>query len=299
MDSLRSLLAGIDFSQGSLSALEQAARLARGTDATLHVLHVLEPQVVREVTETTSDTVDHIKELARHRMQESTRETGCPDSTECEIRVGTPLSEILEAVPRVGADLLVLGAHGSYPQDLGSLAARCVRKAPTRVLVVRGQGKAPFHDIVAGVDFSHTSRQALDEAARLARLDGATLHVLHVHRAPWNLPHHRFFFAGSVPRRREEFEALLRARLEGLVSPLRESPDLQIVSALEDNTSYGRGIVEYAANQGADLVVLGTRGETNLRYVLLGSTAERALRDLSCSVLAVKPEGFRSPLAEE
>jgi nucleotide-binding universal stress UspA family protein len=40
---------------------------------------------------------------------------------------------------------------------------------------------------------------------------------------------------------------------------------------------------------GADLIVLGTRGHTNLRDVLLGSTAERALSESTCSILAVKP----------
>jgi nucleotide-binding universal stress UspA family protein len=40
---------------------------------------------------------------------------------------------------------------------------------------------------------------------------------------------------------------------------------------------------------GADLTVLGTRGKTNLRDMLLGSAAERVLAESRCSVLAVKP----------
>jgi len=44
--------------------------------------------------------------------------------------------------------------------------------------------------------------------------------------------------------------------------------------------SYGQGIVQYAKEVKADLVILGTRGRTSLRYVLLGSTAERLLREL-------------------
>ncbi|MBM4361664.1 MAG: universal stress protein, partial [Deltaproteobacteria bacterium] len=39
----------------------------------------------------------------------------------------------------------------------------------------------------------------------------------------------------------------------------------------------------------ADLVVLGTRGRTNLRDLFLGSTAERVVRECPCSVLAVPP----------
>jgi nucleotide-binding universal stress UspA family protein len=57
--------------------------------------------------------------------------------------------------------------------------------------------------------------------------------------------------------------------------------------------SYARGIVEYATSTNADLVVIGTHGKSNLRYLLLGSTAERVLRHTGCSVLAVRPTDER------
>jgi len=46
---------------------------------------------------------------------------------------------------------------------------------------------------------------------------------------------------------------------------------------------WGRGIAAYAKEHKADLLVLGTQGKTNLRSALLGSTAERVLRELPCS----------------
>jgi universal stress protein E len=52
------------------------------------------------------------------------------------------------------------------------------------------------------------------------------------------------------------------------------------------------GIVEFQQQSGADLVVLGTRGRTSLRALLLGATAEYVLRESKCSLLAIKPEGF-------
>jgi nucleotide-binding universal stress UspA family protein len=54
---------------------------------------------------------------------------------------------------------------------------------------------------------------------------------------------------------------------------------------------HGRGITEFVQQIGGDLAVLGTRGRTNLRDLLIGSTAERVLRDAACSILAVRPEG--------
>jgi universal stress protein E len=53
--------------------------------------------------------------------------------------------------------------------------------------------------------------------------------------------------------------------------------------------SHGHGIAEYARRMHANLLVLGTKGRSNLRYVLLGSTVERLLREIPCSALVVRP----------
>ena len=47
-------------------------------------------------------------------------------------------------------------------------------------------------------------------------------------------------------------------------------------------------IVEVAGEAKADLIVMGTRGHTGLKHVLLGSVAERTLRLAPCAVLTVK-----------
>ena len=47
-------------------------------------------------------------------------------------------------------------------------------------------------------------------------------------------------------------------------------------------------IVDLAEELGADLIIMGTRGHTGLKHVLLGSVAERTLRHAPCSVLTVK-----------
>lgn len=48
----------------------------------------------------------------------------------------------------------------------------------------------------------------------------------------------------------------------------------------------------------AELVVLGTIGRTGIKAALLGNTAEHVIEQVNCDLLALKPEGFRSPLAD-
>jgi nucleotide-binding universal stress UspA family protein len=55
-------------------------------------------------------------------------------------------------------------------------------------------------------------------------------------------------------------------------------------------------IPEFVVAQGIDLVVMGTVARGGIAGVLIGNTAERALRKLPCSVLAVKPDGFVCPV---
>ena len=49
----------------------------------------------------------------------------------------------------------------------------------------------------------------------------------------------------------------------------------------------------------SDIAVLGTLSRGGVDGLLIGNTAERILRQVDCSVLAVKPEGFRTPLRFE
>jgi universal stress protein E len=55
-------------------------------------------------------------------------------------------------------------------------------------------------------------------------------------------------------------------------------------------------ISEVAENLDVELVVMGTVSRSGLAGFLIGNTAERILQSLDCSVLAVKPQGFVSPV---
>ena len=57
---------------------------------------------------------------------------------------------------------------------------------------------------------------------------------------------------------------------------------------LHEHQSYGCGIVEFATSHDAALIVFGALGTSNLRDMLLGSTAERVFRETPCSVLAIR-----------
>jgi nucleotide-binding universal stress UspA family protein len=55
-------------------------------------------------------------------------------------------------------------------------------------------------------------------------------------------------------------------------------------------------IVETAEQRKADVVVMGTLSRSGLQGIIMGNTAESVLQQIDSSILAVKPEGFESPV---
>lgn len=293
---LRSILVGIDFTPYSENALIQAIRIARWNQAALHLIHVIEPLVLTNLGAALplqkEDLNQRALENARESLHRLCQKAGVTEKVSTEAVVGSPLDEILKKVQALSADLLVLGQYGSWGagSGVGTLAANCARKASTQVLLVQESQTGPFQLVVACVDFSRTSECAVEEAARLAAQDKCPLHLLHVWQPPWNRLHYRAPSPASSPDFRQQYQQTLEALLEdSRKSAGAVAGGLDITCKLWEHASYGRGIVEYSRRVGADLVVLGTKGHSNLRYLLLGSTAERVLRELPCSVLAVKP----------
>jgi nucleotide-binding universal stress UspA family protein len=73
---------------------------------------------------------------------------------------------------------------------------------------------------------------------------------------------------------------------------LREAKGLQWRAVVEERPSIRESIYDHVQATKIDLVVLGTRGKTDLRALIMGTTAEKIVTRAPCSVLAVKPDDF-------
>ena len=289
MNQLRSIVVGVDFSRCSLKALAHAVRIARWNEARLHVLHVIDGLDVADLAEAVRAPLDEVRaqvaRTAAHELEARVLEVG-GDAT-IQVEIGPPIDEILKALRRVSADLLVVGANGGSEPHLGAgtLAVKCLRKATTKVLLVSAEAADSFRTIAACVDFSPASRVVVEQARRVALSEGSEIHCLHVYHPPWQRLHYLTPTAEVKPDIQTQYLAALHDRLEEFAGL---NPTSAVRCALFPHARYGTGIVEYARQISADLIVLGTRGRTNLPYIMAGSTAEHLLRELPCSVLAVR-----------
>jgi len=294
MNQIRSILVGVDFSECSRSALEQAVRLAKWNNARLHALHSIEYLTLSDAA-----WASHIpqKKLeqdsvaeAEHSLHQWLRQFGAPSEARVLVDVGAPIDCVLRRVRETKVDLLALGVTGSsmIPMGAGTLATKCLRKAPAKVLLVHERKTGPFRRIVAGVDFSDQSREAVTQALRVADQDHAEVHLLHVFTGSWG----RYALLPDAWEVNEaqaaQYRRALELRLREFVGDTGKRP---IHFAVTEAANHGHGIAEYARRVQADLLVLGTKGRSNLGYVLLGSTVERLLREIPSSVLVVRPPG--------
>ncbi|HZV11652.1 MAG TPA: universal stress protein [Candidatus Kapabacteria bacterium] len=139
--------------------------------------------------------------------------------------------------------------------------------------------------LLAPIDFSESSKQALHYAVEFARSFKAELHLLNVIE-PVMYPAEMFGQVGMV-----DVESVLEKSANEEMQAWRTSLIPQDVPAVVE-TLHGRPFAEilrYAEEHEIDLIIIGTHGRSGLDHFLLGSTAEKVVRKAPCPVLTVRP----------
>jgi nucleotide-binding universal stress UspA family protein len=144
--------------------------------------------------------------------------------------------------------------------------------------------KFPLKTILAAVDFSEPSQQALDAAVSMAAAFDATLHVVHVFELP--IPAVSPYEVAIPEAYLEESREAASKRLADAAAHAG-SKGARVETHLGEGPA-ARSICRTAEEIGADLIVMGTHGHTGIKHLVLGSVAERTLRHAPCAVLAVK-----------
>ena len=297
MKKFHSILVGFDCSPSSRSALREAARLAAFDEAALIGLHVIEQNVADAIGQALKldgpGVVAHVRKGLEHFIAESGVDAS---QLALEVHVGNPFAMLLHACERHKTDLLVLGSRGSQHgvNQIGTIASRCVRKAPPDLLIVKEDITGPHHQVLACVDLSENSAKAVQLARRIAEQDGAKLDCLFVEQSSLALAADYGGYLPAIPAVESEAGAASwQKEINDFIEPLlRNSSVKEHRNVVVSRMSIREAIMDQIRESHATLVVLGTRGKTDLRSLLLGTTAEKVLQHAPCSILAVKPDGF-------
>jgi nucleotide-binding universal stress UspA family protein len=143
--------------------------------------------------------------------------------------------------------------------------------------------------ILVPIDLSPHSERAFGFATELARRFGAQLTLVHIVEDP--------FATGAwgaetyTPNVGELLQEMI-AGAERQLTPWKDRPAAQGLT-VQTAVITGRpaqSIIDYAASNGCDLIVMGTHGRTGLSHAVLGSVAERVVQKARCPVLTVRAD---------
>lgn len=308
MNTFRAILFAAREGLDQLAAFERAVLLARANQARLTLVDVVSPASPADRDEEQALALERLRALA------------APHQDEVEIRLevlqGREFLEIVRAVLRDSHDLVIKVAQDEGPLEslFGSNDMHLLRKCPCPVWIMKPHEEGGYASIVAALDLDPMdadSREQQELNAKILKLSGA---LALEHSAPLRLVHawqalgerkllfrgHMHGTAAFVQSEQAARKKLLLAQLE----TLRElfGPEAYRALAPRCHLPHGpaqRMIPMVAAELRADVVVMGTVARTGIPGFIIGNTAESILSRLRCSVLAVKPSGFATPVRQE
>jgi len=289
-------------------ALDSAIELALANNARLKIVDVL-PELPWYARTSMSDIQELRKAVEAKRkkildtMAASAKQAGI--NVHVRVLTGKPFIAIIQEVIRAEHDLVVKTAMGSGELNdriLGNTGVRLLRKCPCPVWVVKPD-RATNKKVLAAIDpdpdepgKTMVARRVLELAREMTDWSGGELYVIHA----WSVYGDHLMST----YRPEDFEAYVNG-VEDRVQDHVQNFVMEHGSGIKsDQVFLLRGepqtiIPNFISRENIDLVVLGTVGRTGMSGLLIGNTAEALVERVRCSMLAIKPEGFVSPVSIE
>jgi nucleotide-binding universal stress UspA family protein len=241
---------------------------------------------------------------------------------ETRVLVGTPFLEIIREVLRNAHDLVIKCPESQNWLDrfFSGDDMHLLRKCPCPVWMVKPQTGESYNRILAAVDVDDSyppeelkTRQGLNAlvmqlAGSLAVAEFAELHVAHAwevigesalrHGAFIQMPENEV--NAHVERVRKHYAKLLDALISEVGAKLGQDAVNYINPQIHMPKGSARKVIpELATRLQVDCVVMGTVARTGVPGFFMGNTAENILNQIECSVLAIKPPGFVTPVTVE
>lgn len=285
-------------------ALAQAFAQAQASGAALTVVDVLAevPRAAR--TFVTPEIEAELLADRQARLEAMVRDAPAGVAVETAVLRGRPALALVRAVLRGGYDL-VIRAHrrdlSAEPRPYGAVDIQLLRTCPCPVWIAGPEAAARPRRVMVAINAQPDGQE--EEA-----LNAAMVGLARTVRDPAGDPVRVLFawlpYGEELMRPRlseaayrryvEESEQIARAALARAVAacgPAAAGIEAELVRGLPEEA-----IPKAAAAHRADLIVMGTVARTGIAGLVIGNTAERVLRRIQGSVLAVKPPGFVSPV---
>jgi nucleotide-binding universal stress UspA family protein len=288
----RRIAVGVDGSPVSLQALLWAAAEAARRGTGLDVVHAWRMPHSPFLTEVFKEP-DRFEALGRELLHRAVESLAPREHVPFDVRSLLVEEQATAALLQAGrkAELLVVGSRGRGGFSgllLGSVSQYCVGHAACPVAVIPPTWTGGDHGpVVVGVDGSDQSYGALHWAIAEAALREVDLHVVNTyHYTQVMMP------TGLVPAvDRKVLEDASRTLLEEMVEPALCAADHRPNNVALIPLPAGASQALLDAAVGADLLVVGSRGHSPIREILLGSVSQQCVHHAQCRIVVVRVGG--------
>lgn len=224
-----------------------------------------------------------------------------------EVAFGEPWLRIIQHVLRWHNDLVIISGTEQaslMKRIFGSTTMKLLRKCPAAVWVMNPpKTERGETGVLAAIDHKHDSDSVneindavISLAASIAEKAQVKLHLLQgwrhfgeeLQRGHWGLEEAEL--KDLLQKEHDEH----KARLDKCIARTDISKVEHEIHLAKGDA--GRLIESYIKDKGISLLVMGTVCRTGVSGFIIGNTAEKILRNVTCSVLALKPKGFISPV---
>jgi len=326
MRRFKSILCVLEHGEASQRALERAVALAENNQAALMVVDVIPPVGGRAGMPVGGRDLRDIQAAMLSEHEERLASLVAPHRARLDIQrkvlLGTSFLEIIREVLRGGHDLVIKSPESPDWLDrlLSGEDMHLLRKCPCPVWMVKPEAKESFKRILAAVDVDDSyppaeldTRRALNNlileiASALAVSEFAELHVVHAWEATGEGAMRRGAFLSQPEDEVDAYVEQVRRhhaqRLDELMVKAGAHLGTDAMNYLKPQVHLLKGsarkeIPAVAERLEVDCIVMGTVARTGVRGFFMGNTAETILEQIRCSVLAIKPAGFVTPVALE
>ncbi|WP_010225383.1 universal stress protein [Pseudomonas donghuensis] len=287
MSPLNHVLVATDLSSSARNAAERAALLSKAQHAALDLLYVANPapyERLKQVLVPDEDLLNRVLETAGENVHALATLLFVRYGIGAGVQVapGSLVTEITRVVQDKRSNLLVCGAkgHSLARRLLGSTVQRMLNRMLCPMLVVKHAPRDAYRSVLVPVDFSPSSRRAIELAKKVA--PQAEIILLHVYEAP---------FEGSMRFAYIDQDTLTHYRnvikkdaLEQL-AVLSEAAGLGDARQVVVHGDPAWRIVEQEQELDCDLIVIGKQGDSALEELLIGSVTKHVLNESQCDVL--------------
>jgi nucleotide-binding universal stress UspA family protein len=309
MKRFRNILYVLDGSGSNTEKIDRKVKnLADINDACLSIVYVAEDDFHRQFGRSRTPRIDELAARMAATSQEKLDSCLGRDIWNNVIVTGELLSgkgfiSIIQKVIRDNHDLVIKGRGVSKKAD--ELSLRLFRKCPCPVWIIDDADEIIAPRILAAVDVGseheetvQLNKKIVELAYSLAQMLGGQVHYLHAWRLQYEMILHgpRFnVHPDEIFDLQEKIAESRKQLLADLLVSVKLPVEQECIYIQEGVVS---DVIEDTVDElQIDTLVMGTIGRSGVPGMLIGNTAEKVLPEMRCKVLAVKPDGFVSPVS--